>query len=169
MTDWSVTIDDLVQIFQQALVTLVPSFDRARIGWRSDENYDDFDRIAGALYDSIIRDSLAFAHGLEDSIPLAPYAMRQTGTPRSRILINDPEKRLGFFQLATRVRPFDTVVSIEVNADGIEAHADGIEVSTDGVDVARWNETPFDATKFAYEARFGGGISRILHDLRVKL
>ncbi len=61
---WHTEIDSLLELVRHALISLVPTFDGAKIGWHADENYDDFDRIAEALYDSIVRDSVTSAIGL---------------------------------------------------------------------------------------------------------
>jgi hypothetical protein len=45
---WQVTVDELIQIFRQALIDLIPTFERARITWRGDQTCDDFKRIPRA-------------------------------------------------------------------------------------------------------------------------
>jgi hypothetical protein len=60
-----VTVDEMLHIFKQGLVDLIPTFERALITWRGDQTYDDFERIAEALWDSILTDSVANARGLE--------------------------------------------------------------------------------------------------------
>jgi hypothetical protein len=55
---WRVTVDEMIQIFRQALIDLIPTFERARITWRGDQTYDDFERIPEALWDSIVADSV---------------------------------------------------------------------------------------------------------------
>lgn len=139
---WRVTVDDLIRIFRRGLLDLIPVMDDARIEWRSDPTYDDFDRIAEALYDSIVRDSVANAKSHQTAIPLARYGIGEPGRELSRILVNDPADRLAFYQFQTNVQPFDTMLCIRVSDDGRE--------------VVGETSLPSDGQRFAYAARYDG-------------
>jgi hypothetical protein len=47
----------------------------ARISWREGEAYDDWDRIAGALYESIVLDSIRNSAHESDELRFAPYGL----------------------------------------------------------------------------------------------
>lgn len=51
---WHTTITELIGLFRDALVDLIPSLERARIPWRNGEAYDEHDAIAQALYDAYV-------------------------------------------------------------------------------------------------------------------
>lgn len=54
VTIWEARVSDLILEFSRAMRTLVPHLDAARIEWRLPGRYDDFDRIAEALYVSFV-------------------------------------------------------------------------------------------------------------------
>ena len=58
---WKTNISELLNIFRDSLVTLVPCLDRARIKWTEDEAYDDWDAIAQSLYNSIVVNSIRYS------------------------------------------------------------------------------------------------------------
>jgi hypothetical protein len=139
---WETDVDEMVSIFRQGLISLIPVFDKARITWKGDSTYDDFERIAEALYDSIVRDSMANASSLQSALQLARYGVTQPGRELSRILVNDPADRLALHELDTRLEPFDTIVCLRVD--------DGGRDLTDCI-----TEIAFDGAHFLYEARYG--------------
>jgi hypothetical protein len=106
-------------MFQPALVTLVPTFDQARINWRGPNTYDDYERIAEALFDSIVRDALTKAPSVAKAYPPGRYGVHQPGRELSRIYVNDPEERLALFELETRTnRLIRSSVKESTIADG---------------------------------------------------
>lgn len=121
---WRVTVNDLVSIFRQGLLDLIPTFGRAEIRWR-DDPYDDFDRIAEALYDSIVRDSVRYSITTRAAFEVARYGMHDTGRPYSRILVNDANSGLALLDLATGQEPFDTIECLQVGPDGREIREAG--------------------------------------------
>lgn len=116
---WHVSANEMLDIFRASLIDLIPTFERARINWRH-STYDDFDRIAEALFDSIVRDSIVNSRGHENAVELAPYGGVSPGREYSRILVDDVSRRLAFLELITVERPFDTIRTIQVGTDGIE-------------------------------------------------
>jgi hypothetical protein len=111
---WHTKIDTLLELVRHALISLMPTFDLAQIGWQSDENYDDFDRIAEALYDSIVRDSVRNAIGLEDCAALPRYGFSSAdGASYSRIVVL-PDRT--FISFVSRIGPFDHILTEERGA-----------------------------------------------------
>jgi hypothetical protein len=152
---WHVTVDELIQIFRQALIDLIPTFERARITWRGDQTYDNFERIPDALWDSIVGDSVAYARGFEKAESLARYSFVDPGRAHSRILVNDPQQRLGFHLFSSRDEPFDTIECQKIGSDGRELDGEVEEV-------------PYAGAHFMYEARFSDGApTRQIRELEV--
>ncbi len=115
---WHTEIDSLLELVRHALISLVPTFDGAKIGWHADENYDDFDRIAEALYDSIVRDSVTSAIGLEDCAALPRYGFSSTdGAIHSRIVVVGGRT---FISFVSREGPFDHILTEERGAQRAE-------------------------------------------------
>jgi hypothetical protein len=57
----TVTVTDLVLNFADACRALVPSLDRAGVPWGDGAQYDSFDRVAEALFESLVMEPCAFA------------------------------------------------------------------------------------------------------------
>jgi hypothetical protein len=137
---WQVRIGALIEIFQRALITLVPTFDQARINWRGPNTYDDYERIAEALFDSIVRDALTNAPSVAKAYPPGRYSVHQPGREWSRIYVNDPEDRLAFYELETTREAFDTIACQRIDDRGRETD-EQVQI-------------PLIGARFTYEARF---------------
>ena len=59
---WTTSVVELLSIFREGLVAMVPIAEKARIPWRDGEAYDDWDGIASALYTNIV------VRGIDDSL-----------------------------------------------------------------------------------------------------
>jgi hypothetical protein len=55
-----VTVTDLMLNFAHACRGLVPSLDRAVVPWRDGEQYDNWDRVADALFETLVTEPCAF-------------------------------------------------------------------------------------------------------------
>lgn len=154
-TVWRVRLGGLIEMVQHALVGLVPTFEQARINWRGPNTYDDYERVAEALFDSIVRDSLSSARSLESAYPPGRYGVHEPGRELSRICVNDPSDRLAFFEFETATDPFDTLVCQRIDDHGIETE-----------ELVR---RPFTGARFIYEARFPGSPPTRHDELEVTL
>jgi hypothetical protein len=56
----TVTVTDLLLNFADACRALVPSLDRAVVPWRDGDQYDNWDRVAEALFESLVTEPCAF-------------------------------------------------------------------------------------------------------------
>jgi len=56
----TVTVTDLMLNFAAACRALVPSLDRAGVPWHAEEQYDNWDRVAEALFESLVTEPCAF-------------------------------------------------------------------------------------------------------------
>ena len=74
---WRVTANVLLSNLRDALSALVPVAERARISWREDDAYDDWDDLASRIYDVLVGRPIAadMSGGLE-ALHLAPYDIR---------------------------------------------------------------------------------------------
>lgn len=66
MKTWNTNITELVEIFVEALISLIPSMEKAHITFNNNDSYDEWDRIADALFNSIIVDALINSSNLID-------------------------------------------------------------------------------------------------------
>lgn len=56
--NWKTTVTDLLVIFQGALISIIPWLEKAKIKWKDEEAYDDWDNIAESLFKNIVCSSL---------------------------------------------------------------------------------------------------------------
>src|SRR5512143_2384891 len=70
---WTTSVSDLLGLFRDALVALVPIAERARIRWRDGEAYDDWDAIASAIFDNLVVRSLNYSDALPQPTQFAGY------------------------------------------------------------------------------------------------
>ena len=152
---WQVRIEKLVEIFQRALLALLPTFDQARITWRGPNTYDDYERVAEALFDSIVRDALINAPSVAKAYAPGRYSVHEPDRELSRIYVNELEDRLALFELETADEPFDTIVCQRIDDQGRETD-EQVRV-------------PLVGARFTYEARFAGSPPLRLDTLEVEL
>lgn len=113
---WNADVTDLVLALAEGLRALVPAFDRANVQWRSrDDRYDDFDRIAEALFTSFVvtpalHDDRFMDLSIEQFRPFGFSGPAETW--RAQVEVRHPE--LGdmgaLLDLDTSDEPFDQVV-----------------------------------------------------------
>jgi hypothetical protein len=100
------------QNFRFALQSLVPAFDRASIPWRDEEQYDDFDDIARAVFKSfvlrVVEESLERSDAIGIMYDVGPY----TGNPSIyfEVLERDGREIGRFSKYTSRESFFDSVI-----------------------------------------------------------
>lgn len=72
---WRTTVADLLELFRRGLRAMVPVAQDARIPWRAGEAYDQWDAIAGCLYQQIVVDAVRHAEEVAPGLVLPPYDM----------------------------------------------------------------------------------------------
>jgi hypothetical protein len=72
---WRTTLTDLLGVFRQGLVALVPVAEKARMPWRDGEAYDDWDAIAECLYDNLVVRAVVYAREGGREVRLPKYDM----------------------------------------------------------------------------------------------
>ena len=130
---WHITVSELVGLFQEALQAVVPVAAKARIPYGEETAYDDWDRIAQCLYDSIVIRNIRFARGIGQSVVLPDYAMSYDRLDAfdAYIQVIDP---LGtavgpivFYGFVTHRQPFDTVRGVRLQDDHETATSERFE------------------------------------------
>ena len=100
---------------------------------------------------------MANARGLEKAESLNRYMFVNPGTTCSRILVNDPERRLGFYWLDYGKEAFDTIACQKIGSNVVELEE-------------QFEEVPYAGARFTLEARFSDGSpTRHIHKLEVNL
>jgi hypothetical protein len=122
MTRWQTTVTDVVLIFRDSLRALAPHVAKARIEWRDDAAYDDWDEIAQVLFEKIVVASVVWSLPEADRprIDFVAYdVMYDSYAGKAIIVLEMPEsERLVFHSFGTRDEPFDTVRGRKVDKEG---------------------------------------------------
>jgi hypothetical protein len=110
---WATSVHNLVLNFRDALVALTPYMDRANIGWRDEEAYDDWDEVAQSLYKNMVIRSVLFSIE-DDGLTMAEYDMVYTSYEDKsfiEVVGNTPQENeyLSFVGFSTLEHPFDQV------------------------------------------------------------
>jgi hypothetical protein len=101
-----VSVTQLMTNFAEACRSLAPALDFAHVHWRRrEERYDNFDRVAEALFFSLVVEPCLFHAGAEGA-DAARYGFSYDQLPAACIVVNGAFR---FVQLETTSRPFDTV------------------------------------------------------------
>jgi hypothetical protein len=111
---WTTTLDELMAIFRDGLIALVPIAERARIAWHDAEAYDDWDRIAEAVFQSVVVDAIENSNAGPLQRPLAKYGF--VGQPHAAMSVIQVahasmgvSSDLAFIDFGSNDTPFDTV------------------------------------------------------------
>ena len=107
----TVTVTDLVLNFAEACRALVPSLDRAGVPWRDGGQYDNWDRIAEPLFESLVTEPCAFAAVGEAGLGrlrVARYGFAPAADENAWIAVDGvhPARMVG---LSSTAGPFDHV------------------------------------------------------------
>ena len=136
---WHTTVTEAINIFRDAQCALIPVVERAHIPWRGD-TYDDWERIANALFESIVADAVIHSLPAEDAetvrIP-ALGMLYQDLSGMSFIEVMRPGLTSppypAFLQYSTRTTPFDTVEYLTIDPAGQPLSEKIESVRADGV------------------------------------
>lgn len=137
MTMWRTTVTDVVLVFRDALRALVPHVTKAKIEWREDAAYDDWDEIAQMLFEKIVVASAVWAlpEAERSQIHFAAYdVMYESYAGKAVIVVNTPNReKLVFHSFGTRDEPFDIVRTRIVDKEGRVGGNDFVIVAADTV------------------------------------
>lgn len=70
---WETSVEEVMTIFRDALASLAPFLDKARISSKEGEQYDDYDAIAELLYEKIVINSIKWAFADSEEIEIPAY------------------------------------------------------------------------------------------------
>jgi hypothetical protein len=70
---WDTSVNELLWVFRDSLIALIPAMDRAHIPWRDAQAYDDWDAIAETLFRNIVVRTLQYSHSAADPAAFCRY------------------------------------------------------------------------------------------------
>lgn len=123
MSGWTATPGELLNVFRDALLAIVPVVERAMMGWRDEEAYDDWDAIADVLYEQLVVASVRWSLAETDhaAFKMPPYnTLVESYNDLRFFAVTAPTLRApgAFHSFSTTGTAFDTVRVRELDEYG---------------------------------------------------
>jgi hypothetical protein len=113
------SVAELVSIFHEALLALVPTAERLLLEWRDEYQHRDWERVAASLFDVCIRGPIeADSRRRDDEYPLASYDIDVPSYATSSWITIGPTEdgfHTALIRLMSDTRPFDRVQIAKVD------------------------------------------------------
>ena len=104
------SVTELVTIFRDAAIALIPHVERAKMPWKDGESYDDWDNIVTALYENIICNTLLYP---DSDYDIAKYDFSYTSYSNMNFIIvnskNHIDRSLVFIGFGSALSPLDSI------------------------------------------------------------
>ena len=113
-------IPQLLLILQESYVSLIPAIEKAKLPWRNEIAYDEWDRIADSLFDAIVINPVLHSLECSEIANIARYGfLYEDYSARSFFLITDSStsSQFVFLQFITAENPFDQFICQRLTAD----------------------------------------------------
>jgi hypothetical protein len=115
--NWKTSVNELLAIFRGALLAIIPWLEKAKIKWKEEEAYDDWDNIAGSLYKNIVCSSLtgevAFDYLIAKyNFSYDDYSLIDFIEVRSK---SNPDKKYAFISFQSNSSPLDSIKVAELD------------------------------------------------------
>ena len=108
---WETTVNELVAIFRNSVIAIIPLLEQAKIKWKEGESYDDWDNIVTTLFENIVCSSLFSEVSLEND--MSKYDMVYKNYSNMNFLIvkstENINKTLAFISFQSLSTPLDSV------------------------------------------------------------
>ncbi len=118
------TVDEVIENFRSALRALVPCAERARIGWRREDAYDDWDEIAASLFKGLVSEPLRWALPEPErerfALPAYDLLVERYVTPTMiEVALTGTDGLRILHALGTQREPFDVCECRIIDGNGI--------------------------------------------------
>lgn len=144
MSLWETTVNELMEIFHQALLAMIPIAEKARMPWKEPDTYDDWDEICEVIYKSIIIQSIRNDDKNIKLQPILKYDARVDDYSQLSFITKEQSSEyLAFVCFETSQAPFDVCLFAVLDAQG---------------KVTGQQRYPLSATKFLFAGRNSHGI-----------
>lgn len=122
---WHSTANNLMKNFRDSLVALLTTFEEANIGWRNEEQDEEFESIVEALFNGIVlaklEKKIIEKDGIPPSLPKYGFYHKDYKDKSFVEIITGEEKKSGFYVfnfISTDQRPFDTINCVKIDKEG---------------------------------------------------
>ena len=117
MAATEMSVAELMDIFHEGLLALIPIFERAKLGWKDDNMYDPWENTASALFDAIIGSCIDSGQYTPPICAVPKYgAMKDSYNNCSYFTEANTKGLTAFVEFETSVEPFDTALFKKLNS-----------------------------------------------------
>lgn len=158
---WNTSVNDLIRIFRNSLLALIPYVEQAKIPWKQGEAYDEWDEIARVLYKNVVAKTIQWGCGYGDisEVAIPDYDMLYKNYSQfSLICVADSEpddSSLVFHSFSSRHQSLDMIQCILIPPNGV-----GVEEKLISI--------PFDGSDFYFKERIKARQFKVWRDLCIK-
>lgn len=116
--NWETTISELLAIYRGALIAIIPWLEKAKINWKEGESYDDWDKIAGTLYENIVYSSITGEISQNESIASYDFHYNDYSAIDSIQVISNEysNSKFAFVSFQSIAFPMDTIEVAALNS-----------------------------------------------------
>jgi hypothetical protein len=146
-------VDDLLGVFRDGLLSLVPMAQRLGIEWRNDDRHRDWERLSEALFDACVRGPIEADAGLSfDELRLPRYDIDVASyRTNSWVTVASEGQHCPVVRLVTDAEPFDTVQFARLDPSCMQ--------------VVGHDVTPFGTARFAFVRRTSTGGEQVVEEI----
>ena len=117
------SINKLMNVFQDSLEAMVPSLEKAQINWESFEDFEEIETICESLFNLIIKNQLEqyiqSKYSKELKMPPYGFYLKNYGEYDCiEVRTDNPEDRYVFVLIESKQGPFDTVMCDKIDEKG---------------------------------------------------
>jgi hypothetical protein len=147
------SVDDLLGVFRDGLLSLVPMAQRLGIEWRNDDRHRDWERLSEALFDACVRGPIEADAGLSfDELRLPRYDIDVASyRTNSWVTVASEGQHCPVVRLVTDAEPFDTVQFARLDPSCMQ--------------VVGHDVTPFGTARFAFVRRTSTGGEQVVEEI----
>jgi hypothetical protein len=108
-------VTELVSLFRDALLALLPIMDRSRIEWRDGKTYDPWENIERTLYQSIIGSCVESIVPTSKTNRLASYGLQYPNYRGMAFLVASDDRNAVLFDLVAGQEPFSEAAFVKLD------------------------------------------------------
>jgi hypothetical protein len=158
---WNTSVSDLIRIFRNSLLALIPYVEQAKIPWKQGEAYDEWDEITQVLYKNIVTKTIQWGcgYGSISEVAIPDYNMLYKNYSQfSLICVADSkpdDSSLVFHSFSSRHQSLDMIQYVSVPPNGVRIEDKLMSI-------------PFEDSDFCFRERVKPGQFKVWRDLCIK-
>lgn len=114
-----ISVNETIRTFHESLCAIVPLFERLELPWREPDAYDNWDRVAEALYKTMVEEEIEYAHIGKPIFGIPKYGFCLPSYAEHSYIGNLTKgQKWAFVGFSTTDKPFDMCNFVVLNVQG---------------------------------------------------